>query len=215
MPFTSVLAHGSCAGVPCDDDDRELLPEERAFAASLAAVRRRDWIGGRVALRRAAQSAGFAIAAAILSDDRGAPRLPSGLVGSVSHKDGVAVALVARSDGWTVGIDLERTTARRLDITNRVLRLAERVALEVLDGAERARALMLRFSLKEAVYKAIDPHLRRYVGLQEVAVWPDVAGTARVEMFCPDGAALLVEGAWIERDGLWLTTAQAKHLDTQ
>lgn len=39
---------------------------------------------------------------------------------------------------------------------------------------------MLRFSLKEAVYKSIEPVLRRHVSYKEVEVQPHADGTASV-----------------------------------
>lgn len=40
--------------------------------------------------------------------------------------------------------------------------------------------VMLRFSLKEAVYKSIEPVLRRHVSYKEIEVQPHVDGTATV-----------------------------------
>jgi 4'-phosphopantetheinyl transferase EntD len=39
---------------------------------------------------------------------------------------------------------------------------------------------MLRFSLKESVYKSIEPELKRYVSYKEVEVQPQFDGTASV-----------------------------------
>ena len=73
----------------------ELLPEERAFAEGLAPLRRTAWVGGRIALRRAFHELGVVLPA-VLPDERGAPRLPRTLRGSISHKAQVAVASFAR-----------------------------------------------------------------------------------------------------------------------
>jgi 4'-phosphopantetheinyl transferase EntD len=68
--------------------------------------------------------------------------------------------------------------------------------------------VILAFALKEAIYKAIDPHLRRYVGFQEVAVWPDAHGGARVEPLADWG--LDVEAAWMTVDEYLICTARAR-----
>jgi 4'-phosphopantetheinyl transferase EntD len=212
--FERVLRHGRVVAVevgePDEDALAELHPDERARAAGLAPLRRREWVAGRRALRRALMTPWDA---AILADDRGAPRLPRGAVGSVSHKRALAVALAAPDDGWTVGVDLEpaRREPGRVDIAPRVLTPAERAALDAVTGEARERAVLLAFALKEALYKAIDPHLRRYVGFQEVAVWPDPgagAGEARVE---PQGDwGLELEAAWVTVDDYLLCTARAR-----
>ena len=118
---------------------------------------------------------------AILPDDRGAPTLPPGWVGSISHKRGLAVALAAPARaGERIGVDVEVRRPPRLDLAPRILTEAERAAIADLEPHARGLAVALRFSLKEAIYKSIDPFLRRYVGFREVAVFPE-DGVARVE----------------------------------
>jgi 4'-phosphopantetheinyl transferase EntD len=152
--------------------------------------------------------------AAIVADDRGAPVLPAGWVGSVSHKGAIAAAIVAPAPaggGW-IGVDLERAAPPRVDISRRVLTSRELewlVAAGVGEGVgdadhERGRAVTLRFAIKEAIYKAIDPHLRRYVGFLEVELELDGERCA-VSHALP----LAVEAAWREHAGHWIATARA------
>src|ERR1019366_2535368 len=126
-------------------------PEEREAAAALGPVRRRAWVGGRVALREALARIGKT-APPILADERGAPRLPSGLAGSISHKEHVAVALVATEETGTaakVGVDVEIDAPRARDIAAKVLRVEELADLGGMGADEKARAVLLRFSAKE------------------------------------------------------------------
>jgi 4'-phosphopantetheinyl transferase EntD len=212
--FARHLAHGQVVAIAVAEPDlaalAELHPDEAALAQTMSPIRKAEWVAGRRALRQAL--GGIAPAtAAIGADDRGAPRVPVGAVGSISHKRALAVALAAPASGWTVGIDLELPAPRKLDIAPRVLTPAELAAIAAHDAAARARAVLLAFALKEAVYKAIDPHLRRYVGFQEVAVWPaagDTGGDARVAPLAPWG--LEVEAAWAEVDGYLVCTARAR-----
>ncbi len=209
--FERVLPHGRVVAVEVGEPDdhalAELHPGERERAATLAPLRRREWVAGRRALRRALVTP---YEVPFFADDRGAPQLPRGVVGSVSHKRALAVALAAPDDGWTVGVDLEpaRREPGRVDIASRVLTPAERAIADALAGASRERAVLLAFALKEALYKAIDPHLRRYVGFQEVAVWPDEVGIARVEPTSDWGLEL--EAAWVTVDDYLLCTARAR-----
>ena len=193
--------HGSCVLCESLDDDAARLPDaERDHAQALAAVRRREFIAGRIALHEALGD----WTTPVLPDDRGAPVLPAGWVGSVSHKEARAAAIVVPAGAGWVGVDIERATAPRTDIGRRILTPRELAAIAALAGEERGRALTLRFALKEAIYKAIDPHLRRYVGFLEVEL--ALAGaTCTVTSELP----LAIEAAWSEHDGHWLATARA------
>lgn len=207
------LGHGRVVAIAVTEPDDELLaelhPDERARAVTLAPLRRNEWVAGRRALRRALGGVTAATAATpLLADDRGAPLLPPGAVGSISHKRALAVALAAADAGWTVGVDLEIPGPRRIDLSPRILTAAERAALDGVTGPARDRAIILAFALKEALYKAIDPHLRRYVGFQEVEVWPDGGGGARVVPQADWGLDL--EAAWIDVDTYLVCTARAR-----
>lgn len=211
--FDRTLGHGRVVAIAVEEPDdatlAELHPDERARAETLAPLRRREWVAGRRALREALGGAlPRPAATALLADDRGAPVLPPGAVGSVSHKRELAVALAAADDGWTRGVDLEQPGPRRIDLSPRILTAAERAAIAGVTGLARDRLVILAFALKEAIYKAIDPHLRRYVGFQEVAVWTEAPGVARVEPVGDWG--LDVEAAWVEVDAYLIATARAR-----
>jgi len=190
-------------------DDAELaaalaaLPAaEREHALRLGEIRRREFVTGRAALHAAIGDP----EAPVLADDRGAPILPAGWVGSISHKGALAAALAGPAgDGW-IGVDVERAAPPRIDIARRVLTPREQAALaDLAADPERGRAVTLRFSIKEAIYKAIDPHLRRYVGFTEVELALD-GGACTVAHALP----LAIEAAWREHGGHWLATARAR-----
>lgn len=222
------LPHGVAAAVAVGDGDvsvpgrgvvtledalAALLPEEQARAASLSPLRQRDWVAGRLALRAALAGAGLSCDQPVLADDRGAPVLPAGVDGSVSHKRGLAVALAAPRDQSRVGVDVELVAAPRLDIAPRVLTEHERRAIADLDPISRGRAVTLRFSIKEAIYKAVDPFVRRYVGFREVAVWPSADGTARVDIVPGAELPLVIEAAWVMVGDLVVCSARATRRD--
>jgi 4'-phosphopantetheinyl transferase EntD len=139
----------------------------------------------------------------VLADERGAPILPAGVTGSISHKGDVAAAIGGAAAGGFLGIDIERAAAPRLDIAQRILTERER-ALLPRDPAERGRAVTLRFAVKEAIYKAVHPVLRRYVGFTEVEL-DETGDTFAVSSALP----LVIDVAWTEHQGLWLATARA------
>ena len=194
--------HGLCVLVDIDDVERTLAtlpPEEQAHAQTLAEIRRREHVGGRFALHHAL--ADFTTPIAV--SDRGAPVLPPGWTGSVSHKGTRAAAIVAAFDKAHVGLDLERAAPPKIDIARRILTPREQSALAG-DDLERGRAVTLRFAIKEAIYKAVDPYVRRYVGFTEVEL--DLDGEA-----CIVHTALpfAIEATWREHEGFWLATARA------
>ena len=191
------LAHGACVIVELGDLDAalgRLDPVEQRRAHELSAIRRRDFVAGRSALHLA-----LASAAPILSDDRGAPILPAGWVGSLSHKGPRAAALVAPAGDGHVGIDLELAAPPGHDIAPRILTARELAALP-----DRGRAVTLRFAIKEAIYKALDPYLRRYISFLEAEL--DFAGDA---VAVTTALPFTVDATWREHAGHWLATARA------
>lgn len=224
--FERRLSHGLCVavslpqrGTPLDTHDLAPLDfEERTHADALPPLRRTSFVGGRRAMRQALATIAHD-APAILATPRGAPLLPDSVRGSISHKDSIAVALVALStdDGNAsprhVGIDVELDAPRATDVSRHVLVDAEIARLAHLPDDERLRVVTLHFSIKEAIYKAIDPFVQRYVGFHEVEVEPLVGGTVRVVMALKNGEGPFEVDAWWEREGgLILTTARARRL---
>ena len=191
------LPFGVCAAVPLPAEDDFSLPpglhpDEAAHARGLPAARRASWVGGRVALRAALGALGAHSFGAILATARGAPALPGGFVGSISHKRELAVALAARAEGAspaTLGIDVELPHRFRHDITRHLLTPGERAALSDLADAPRDLEILRRFAAKEAVYKAVDPWVRRFVSFQEVTILrhPDGRLEARLALARDEG----------------------------
>ncbi len=217
IAFELLLEHGLCIAVDLPDTPEGtdalaqavLCEEERALAAAMTSVRRRTWVGGRVALRLALDRAGIE-APPVLVDDRGAPALPRGIAGSISHQESLAVALVARQPSARVGVDIETEGRRTLDISTKVLTRDELREIAPYSPEERAREVLLRFSLKESIYKALDPFVRRFVGFQEVSVTPRADGTAAVLLGLPEKTRFAAEARWSRHQGIILTTARVE-----
>lgn len=124
-----------------------LLEPEAEFARELRGYRQVQFVGGRLALRQACGQLGVR-AGPLLSTPRGAPVLPEGLAGSVSHKRDLAIAMACRTTGYTLGVDLEDYGPERLRIAEHVLTPAERAALDGLEPSRAWISLLLRFSIK-------------------------------------------------------------------
>jgi len=234
--FALDLPHGRCVGVALPKSDATshalvsavvaALPEaERQHAETLPEARRASWVGGRIALRAALVDLGVD-GGAILSTPRGAPRLPGSVRGSISHKESLAVGLAARAEAgpgagagagagaWHIGIDIERIAPAKLDISKRVLRPEELARLPPPEDPRRIEELAFAFSAKEAIYKAFDPFIARYVSFQEVAVERRADGTARaaLDLRDGDGAGYDVDVRWLRRDDFIVTTARVSRL---
>ena len=199
-PERIATAHGTLLLVDLGEEldaALEALPApEREHARRLTPVRRREFVTGRTALHAALGDPDTPI----LADDRGAPVLPAGWVGSLSHKGALAAALAAPAGAGWVGVDIERAAPPRVDIARRVLTPRELACVP-----DRGRAVTLRFAIKEAIYKAIDPCLRRYVAFTEVEL--DLSGEACA---VTHALPLAIEAAWREHAGHWLATARAR-----
>lgn len=199
-------AHGVCAIVELTDGRldaalAQLPAAEQALALGLPPARRRELVAGRAALHvTLAELAPALDEFPILADDRGAPVLPTGWCGSISHKGARAAALIAPAGLARVGVDLERAAPSRQDIARWILTPREQETLE-----DRGRGATLRFSIKEAIYKAIDPFVRRYVAFTEVELLV-TEGIAHVTSELP----LAIETTWREHAGFWLATARAQ-----
>jgi 4'-phosphopantetheinyl transferase EntD len=95
--------------------------------------------------------------------------------------------MVCRDRDGTLGIDLEDYSPERPGITTMVLRESERSIVASLPEDVQWMATLQRFSMKEAVYKALDPYVQRYVGFHEAEVIPELNGIATVALHLKHG----------------------------
>ena len=128
-------------------------PEEAACLPPMRALRRREFLAGREALRQAISAVGRAPVAIPIQDDR-APDLPDGIRASLSHSAThcVAVAdLSTRSAG--LGIDIEPVEALDPALWDTVCTRNERKWLSEQPQDSRGVLAKQIFCIKEAVYK--------------------------------------------------------------
>lgn len=137
--------------------------------------------------------------------------MPKGLVGSVSHKKTLAAAMVAHDGGWRLGVDLEDYTPQRLSIAPRILTERELAAVEPLSDDRRWMATLLRFSIKESIYKALDPYVQRYVGFHEAEIQLGLSGEAEVTLrLAHDEGPFEVQARFDWLQGRVLTSARIR-----
>lgn len=217
----------SDAGIRALIEGGHLHEAEGELALSMQEGRRGTFVAGRMALRQAMREGAAASwtdtlhTTPFLRTLRGAPHLPDAVTGSVSHKRTLALAAVA-SRGLTtpvgllehVGVDLERrptaTDLSRPSIATRILTPQETDWLRMAaDNPLREReAVLVHFAVKEAIYKAIDPFVHRYVRFTEVELDRPVdadSGEATVKLLLPElqTGEVAVRAQW-HLDGDWI-----------
>ncbi|WP_437661308.1 4'-phosphopantetheinyl transferase family protein [Sorangium sp. So ce1182] len=172
---------------------QQLHPAECELVHQRMGADARRWacfVGGRlalrVALRRAAASAD-ALTSPILRLDDGAPGLPGGVAGSISHKRGRAVAVASPHDNVRLGIDLEYIEYVTEEFAARVLTCEEMADVQSLPRDDFSAAVTEIFAVKEAAYKALSVAQRSSLDFSDL----------RVEG-APFAPARLVRGSFIQ-----------------
>lgn len=188
-----------------------LYAEEEAAVGKAVEKRRREFATGRACAREALTRLGVP-PQAIGSGPRGEPRWPQGVVGSITHCEGLRACAVARaSDLATIGVDAEPNAPLPDGILPAIALPEERRRLRDLacDAPEVCWDRLL-FSAKESIYKAWFPLARRWLGFEDAVVDIDPRGgafSARLLVPGPilDDAELSgFEGRWLNRDGFLL-----------
>lgn len=90
--------------------------------------------------------------------------------------------MVANARDGTLGVDLENYAPQRLSIAGHILTESEEADIAQMPDDRKWISLLIRFSIKESIYKAVDPYVRRYVGFHEAIVAPDLHGRAVVQL---------------------------------
>ena len=178
--YKDANAHGIIVAISLPTTDeaipqhawRQLRKEEYEYAQSLKKRRQITWVGGRIAAHTAANILSIE-SGEILGDLRGAPKPKNDRLSlSIAHKSDVAVAIVAQKKYGTLGIDVESFYPERPQIQSKILREEERVAVSALPSNQQWLATLIRFSIKESLYKALDPKQHRYISFLEASVVP-------------------------------------------
>jgi 4'-phosphopantetheinyl transferase EntD len=131
------------------------LPDQDASRSGSAFLHRdEEFARGRAAAIEALTSLGFGTDA-VRVGERGEPRWPDRVVGSITHTADIALAVAARtSDVAAIGIDIERQD-RRLDART-MRRICTPLELILLTEEDNdGLSPLILFCAKEATYKAL------------------------------------------------------------
>lgn len=182
------------ASGPCDPAG--LHPSEAACIARALPARQREFAGGRAGLRAAQSALKLAPLPVPMGPDR-APLWPPGLRGSLTHAQGLCLAVLTADPGIrALGLDLEADAP-----------LPPEVLAEVVQPDDGDLPPPVVFSVKEAVFKALYPQVRQVFGFDAVRV-SAAPGGFRAETRLPLGplaAGARVSGRLWRGEGLILT----------
>jgi enterobactin synthetase component D len=179
-----------------------LDPAEQAAAAEERGRRQIEFAGGRLAARAAAEVLGRGWGPLLRQGEDRNPVAPPGLTASITHKNELALALVAGAEHGLVGVDLEGDGRARLAISSRVCRPEELAVIEQLDEAARWPEVLVRFAVKEALYKAAWPRVQHFFGFHAARV--ERLPALRVTLELPPEDPILAVEAELE----WLNPGQ-------
>ena len=195
--------------VPIDGTE-DLFEIEARGIADAVARRRREFAAGRGAARRALGLLGIPPTPIPRADDR-RPIWPRGIVGSISHAEGFAAAIVGRDEAFAgVGLDIEAAVPLASDLHRHILTPTELRACAAAPMVGGAPRCMAAFVAKEALYKAIYPITRRFFGFQDALVESFEDGTWSAVLADPPAfprpGFRVVEGRWVTVGGMIAAT---------
>lgn len=190
-------------------DPRQLLAAEAVHVSRAVPKRAQEFAAGRLCARRALAELGIVDYPLTAATDR-QPIWPGSIVGSITHTAGFAAAVVAeRRSAAALGIDSEVVGDICADIWPSICVPAEIAWMESLPPAERAAAVTLIFSAKEAFYKCQYPLIGERLNFHDVRVEAQrgaSGGAFRIHAVRSIAlracAALPVQGRYLHHDGL-------------
>lgn len=158
-----------------------------------SAKRRAEFLAGRRCAQRALLLLNGKECVPGMRQDR-APQWPSGCVGSITHSDSWAAALVAhQTDYLGLGLDIERCLSNDegKKLATSLLTAAERARLSQLAPEQLGLMVTLIFSVKESLFKALYPlvGIRFYFADAELTEWNMTTGRARLRLLSHLGPA--------------------------
>jgi 4'-phosphopantetheinyl transferase EntD len=194
-----------------DPPDAVLFPEEAAAIAKAGGGRRREFTTARACAHRALTGLGVP-PGPVLRGERGAPRWPDGIVGSITHCADYRAAVAARAgEILALGIDAEPNDVLPGGVLDLISLPPERAMLAGLAAVPGICWDRLLFSAKESVYKAWFPRTGRWLGFEDAQITINPGnGTFTAALLVPPAETGRpgppgYAGRWLERDGFLLT----------
>jgi 4'-phosphopantetheinyl transferase EntD len=213
----STLAGADCVCLAARSEPvgEQLFPQEREYLARAVPTRQAEFGTARVLARRALATLGMPPQALVPEADR-SPHWPPGVVGSISHSDGLCAVVVGLAHSFAgIGLDLETTSTLDADMQSTVCTTAELQWLDSQNPVERRRLDALVFSAKESFYKCQYVLTRTFLEFKDVELQFDLPRrTFRAAGFSagvPQRERLQrIEGRWVRLPQVLLTLAMLR-----
>lgn len=146
--------------------------------------RRADFLAGRACVLELYKTQNVTLPLPVYIE-RSGPLWPEGWVGSISHTwlgdEGIAAAVLAPQEkAFALGHDLEGLISEET-----LARIRKSILFSGEEWCQSPLDMTLAFSLKESIYKALNPLLNRFIGFDEVAILQRESGVLEFE---PRGA---------------------------
>jgi 4'-phosphopantetheinyl transferase EntD len=165
VPTASVVAELIGYGDPA-----VLTAEEAVYVSRAVLKRRSEFAAGRVCARKALSALGI-FPTSICVGERGSPKWPFGIAGSITHTGGFTAAVVVKqADVESIGIDSEIVGSIEHMLWPMICADDEYDWLMQIPSATQAAAVSLLFSAKEAVYKWQFPIARAWLDFQDLKI---------------------------------------------
>ena len=159
---------------PINTSAIEIYPEEQQYIKNAAQARVAEFSAGRSCAKKALTQLGITNFPLHVGKER-QPVWPNTIVGSISHcKSHVGVAVAEKNHFASIGLDIETIKPLRYNISSHVCTSKERQWLSQLSKEQHELMLILIFSLKEAIYKAVYAHTHIKLAFKDVTVIPNI-----------------------------------------
>lgn len=140
-----------------------------AMLTKAVVKRRAEYFAGRYAAHMLLQQAGCNMP--VLTGISGEPLWPAGWCGALSHVTGSAIALLAPTDSALMpGVDIEHNCPDIMRKTAETFSCQEERALLINSDLPYEQALLVTFSAKESLFKALFPQVQRFFGFDTARV---------------------------------------------
>lgn len=131
--------------------------------------RRAEYLAGRWCSQRLLAAQG--ITGSVVRIPQCAPRWPAGVYGAISHAAQRALAVAVNDDvPWRIGVDTEYFERQTMLETITEITDAGERALIAQHMSDIALGVLLAFSAKESLYKALWPEVQRFFGFDAASL---------------------------------------------
>lgn len=209
-----------CAAQACDStiaDISRLCPSEYQVVRQCIPSRQADFAAGRTAARAALHKLGLP-STEIMADKTGAPMWPKGVVGSISHTDELAIAVVGLC-GFVnaLGVDIEIKGSVDEDVLTIIATEEEQCWLQNQPIDKQALWRTVLFSAKESFYKMQHPFTRQWLDFRDVCLTPELPDRFSILPITPAHPFLdrQFAGQIVETSGFIVTLVCDRRLDEE